>query len=695
VPGLRQLTLNRFFAVALGGMALLLGALVVLFHAGSRTSVLATAERGLAQTSRHLVDRISRHLGQAEVAVSGIERRVQAGLVRPGDGQTVARMLLGELLENDALTELTVTHPAGQVSVYRGAEGVVLRTVDRQGSGWRARRGQLGANGIHAGPPGAPEVQTATEETGPVEDPTAHDTYRTPALPELRGRALWSDLSFAQQDRPDQGSPDDEGRRVVTVQKALWSADGLLGVLRVGLQSAEIDGLARVRVDRDPIPDPLRRSGSDPHQVFVCDRHGRLVTRLGPHDTFVLMDADGQPDPDGDVRVSARSLRADVRAALALPALAEIEPGRSLVQRLTGDDGSGGPTLVSFTALPPGRTVGWVVGVVVPEAHYLGELAAARRRLLGLAVLALLVAAGLGALALRAVGRDLAGLTAATSRLRSFDFSATPARAGGFQDLASVADGLEQAKIALRAMTRYVPLDLVKQLYQDRREPVLGGRLQDVSILFSDIEGFTTLSERMPPDQLAAALGKYLAVVTAAIHDSRGVVDKYTGDGVMALWNAPSSCPDHASAACQAALRCLEATEVLFASAEWAGLPPWRTRIGIHRAQVMVGHFGAPDRMSFTAMGDGVNLASRLEGLNKQYGTHVLVSGAVQQAAAARFRFRRVDRVTVKGKEESVEVYELVADRADLPADGEAEVATTAATPAFATKTGPISGRPG
>jgi adenylate cyclase len=107
-------------------------------------------------------------------------------------------------------------------------------------------------------------------------------------------------------------------------------------------------------------------------------------------------------------------------------------------------------------------------------------------------------------------------------------------------------------------------------------------------------------------------------------------------------------------------------TEALFVSPAWQGLAPWITRFGIHRAEVTVGHFGSPDRMSFTAMGDGVNLASRLEGLNKQYGTHILVSSAVEAEARGAFRFRRLDRVAVKGKHEGVEIFELVGSR-DAP----------------------------
>jgi adenylate cyclase len=191
--------------------------------------------------------------------------------------------------------------------------------------------------------------------------------------------------------------------------------------------------------------------------------------------------------------------------------------------------------------------------------------------------------------------------------------------------------------------------------------------VQDASVLFTDIEGFTSVSEALPLEVLAPALGRYLEAMTGAVHGEAGIIDKYTGDGLMALWNAPTPCAGHPARACAAVLACVEATEALFASPAWAGLPRWRTRFGLHRALVSVGHFGAPDRMSYTAMGDGVNLAARLESLNKQYGTLALVSADVEREARGAFDFRHLDRVAVKGKRLGVEVYELLGRRGEAP----------------------------
>jgi adenylate cyclase len=189
--------------------------------------------------------------------------------------------------------------------------------------------------------------------------------------------------------------------------------------------------------------------------------------------------------------------------------------------------------------------------------------------------------------------------------------------------------------------------------------------------MFTDVEGFTSLSEKLTPNQLAVALGRYFEAMARAVHANQGVIDKYIGDAVMALWNVPSKLADHPRHACAAALACIKETEKLFASEAWKGLPPLHTRFGLHTAEVMVGHFGAPDRLNYTALGDGVNLASRLEGINKAYGTTLIASQAVYEVAREAFTFRLLDLVAVKGKAQAVRIYELVGEPEEARARGQ------------------------
>jgi adenylate cyclase len=195
----------------------------------------------------------------------------------------------------------------------------------------------------------------------------------------------------------------------------------------------------------------------------------------------------------------------------------------------------------------------------------------------------------------------------------------------------------------------------------------------EISIMFTDIEGFTTLSERFPANELAAALGRYLDVMARIIQqETHGTIDKYIGDAIMALWNAPEPVGDHARMACAAALKCRDAGRALARAPEWKGLPAFVTRFGLHRDTALVGHFGAPDPMNYTAIGDAVNLAARLEALNKYYGTTIIVSEKIVEAVGDEFAFRLLDRVAVKGKTLAVKIFELLGENEPNGARGDA-----------------------
>jgi adenylate cyclase len=374
------------------------------------------------------------------------------------------------------------------------------------------------------------------------------------------------------------------------------------------------------------------------------------VARLAPGDPVVEL-------PDTSLRIAPTHPPEEIARALADESLGRLGPehldasGRFLI--------GAQPFLVSFRGLP--ETQGWRVGIVVAEADVPGvaEQSEMRRRLLAfVGLLSAAILAG-GTFTLRTVRRGLAGIAASAARMRAFDFAAIEPRSF-FRDVQDVMGSLELAKTAMRAMGKYVPVDLVKTLYRTGEEPRLGSALQPVTLLFTDIKGFTALSERLPPNELARVLGRYLEVMSAAIQDSGGTIDKYIGDAIMAVWNAPTPCPDHPRRACEAALAAQAAGDALFISPEWEGRPPLVTRFGLHTDEVLVGHFGAPDRLSYTCLGDGVNLAARLEGLNKQYGTSILVSDAVRAAAGAAFAFPFLDVVAVSGKGAAVRVHELL-----------------------------------
>jgi adenylate cyclase len=229
----------------------------------------------------------------------------------------------------------------------------------------------------------------------------------------------------------------------------------------------------------------------------------------------------------------------------------------------------------------------------------------------------------------------------------------------------------EREKRRIRSVfSTYVAPAVVSQMLEDPDKFRLGGTRCECTIFFSDVVGFTTLSESIDdPEKLVSLMNRYLGSMTRVILDRGGLLDKYIGDAIMAIFGVPLPEPDHAARACRAALGNREALRELRNELRAESLPEIDCRIGINTGEVVVGNVGSALKMDYTVLGDPVNLASRLEAANKEYGTHILVSGQTRMEAEQCDRdlvFRLLDMVAVKGKSVAVEIYELVGERAAI-----------------------------
>lgn len=646
-------TLGQVFFVTIVGLAVLLGGLFALFLEGSRESIVRSSGPLRDAKSAEIGLRVESYLHKAEQAIEHIENQIRYGSCHAENALSVEAHLFAELLNDRDLAEVAFTHALRKEYEEDTGRIVIAPEARWQVSAFRETaeakspiltrftypdRGGLVSDLRKRAPESGLLEAPLLRQTETPPDPTEHLTFVTPAAERFLGRKVWSDLSYTEL---DDRLPEPQRRVVVTVMKAVEDrAERFVGVVRVALLERELDKLTAL-------------TKGDVHRTFLCDDHGRLLTRIAPGDRLA--------DLDGDLRIVSKDLPVEVGMALEHQALKDVRPEKLLTQ--AAFDAHGRKLLLSFRGLP--ATQGWRVGMVVAEDDLPGikSLVEAQRKLMlwSLALSGLILVGGV--LTLRAVRRGLKQVVDQTARMRNFDF-APAAPSAPFRDVEDVMDSVELAKTAMRAMGKYVPVDLVRHLYQTKREPVLGGELADVTLMFTDIKDFTSYAESLAPNAVAEALGLYLEAMTDAVHKTGGTIDKYIGDAVMAVWNAPSPASDHPLRACRAALDCASATERLYASPAWGERPRFVTRFGLHSDRVMVGHFGAPERMSYTALGDGVNLASRLEGLNKQYGTTILASQAVYEAAKQAFAFRLLDRVAVKGKTKGIRVFELLGDAA-------------------------------
>ncbi|MDX9826546.1 MAG: adenylate/guanylate cyclase domain-containing protein [Spirochaetia bacterium] len=226
--------------------------------------------------------------------------------------------------------------------------------------------------------------------------------------------------------------------------------------------------------------------------------------------------------------------------------------------------------------------------------------------------------------------------------------------------LSYVAEGRNKAFLK-RSFSQYLSPDVIEELSKNPELLKLGGEERTISVFFSDIEGFTALSESLSPERLAFFMNRYLSILSERILSEGGTLDKYVGDAVVAFWNAPLGQEDHAIRALRAALRCQEALYASTPEFNALGFPLPRTRIGIHTGTAIVGNMGSQWRFNYTALGDVVNTASRLEGANKLIGTSLLVSGdtVVQARSSEEFSFRRLGELLLQGKSRPVEVWDV------------------------------------
>ena len=396
-------------------------------------------------------------------------------------------------------------------------------------------------------------------------------------------------------------------------------------------------------------------------QTYIVDANGAIIVGTGPNNGLLVK---------GNTLVKQNLANlAGTPANFAFSKQADA--GHKLFNFKYGPDGE--EYFAQFTRFPNEFNKSWEVLNVVPLEDFFGNLYKINRQLIiygGAMCFLLMFLCYLGS---RAISRPIELLTSEIKDLISFNKNNAGERiTSKIQEISILSEAIGKLKTTLNAFTSYVPRELVNDLVRTGVPLAPGGESRYLSIFFTDLKGFSTLAEVTPTRELLESVSAYLDMVTMAVKQEHGTIDKFIGDSVMAFWGAPVMIVDHSYRSCVAAVRSQRRMKVLNAKFAETGKSPLTVRIGIHSDQVLVGNIGSVERLSYTVMGDGVNIAARLEGINKDFGTSICISNAVFKESGERLWLRPIDMVAVKGRKGAFLIYEVLGIR-----DGDEEVAAT------------------
>ena len=314
--------------------------------------------------------------------------------------------------------------------------------------------------------------------------------------------------------------------------------------------------------------------------------------------------------------------------------------------------------LVQTSLIP---ATGWELVSWVPEDVVLGGLRRAVLWGLLLALVFLALALFMSLKLSKLVTSPVENLSRIARRIGRLELDNLPREPSRVQEIQHLDQALDDSARSLKAFSKFVPVDVINQLIAGGHALAPNGSPRRITVMFTDVEGFTSISESLDTDVLVGMLTEYFNLATGVFARHGGVVDKFIGDGIMVLWGAPADLPDAEHKACLAALELhVEMSEL---NRKWLeqGLPGFRTRIGIHTGTVIAGVLGSNDRLSYTAFGDVINVASRIEGINKQLGTQMLMSEVTFAGLQGRLHTRRIEElVELRGRQTRMVLYELL-----------------------------------
>jgi len=408
-------------------------------------------------------------------------------------------------------------------------------------------------------------------------------------------------------------------------------------------------------------------STTENSKLFIYDQDNQIIAKpLKAEDPLDIL-LSVYPGADGSNNYSMKKV--DDQADPVIAEAFKKSTGRVNTNGIYSFSLDGNNYFCKVDSMPLDQELSINVGMIVPDNDIMGIVYKNNRMVLIISLIVIIIAIIISILVSSLISKPLKILSTEMNDIKELDIDDGEVDINsGIKEIDNMVDSFQGMKQGLASFKKYVPADLVTQLVKNSQSAEIGGKKQTLTLLFSDIENFTGISEKTPPEELVNRLYDYFSIFAHTITGNRGTIDKYIGDSIMAFWGAPieMDAKTHATLACRAALTCQMQGQNL--SNQWVreGKPKFRTRFGIHTGEVVVGNMGSDERINYTVLGDNVNLASRLEGINKYYGTEIIISANTHDLVKDDFEFRMLDKITVKGKTQPLFIYELLAEKDKL-----------------------------
>jgi adenylate cyclase len=329
--------------------------------------------------------------------------------------------------------------------------------------------------------------------------------------------------------------------------------------------------------------------------------------------------------------------------------------------------------LASINIFPLSIGKNWLVAVTAPLSDFFSDILKTQKNVILISLLTFLLASLFVIFFSRRISKPITILSNEIDRITKLDLSSETRVSSNIKELITLDNSIEAMRRATRSFSKYVPKEVVRMLIKKGHDIKLGGEKQKITVMFSDIQGFTSIAEKMPVDQLMNLLEDYFDPVSKMILESEGTIDKYIGDSVMSFWGAPQEIKDQDLRACITALKSHHFLKEFNEQRRLKNLPEFYTRFGLDAGFAIVGNIGTTERINYTAIGDVVNTAARLQATNKIYHTSIIISDRLYQSIKDNFVTRPLDLITVKGKQEPIKIYELIAEASLDPKIGATE----------------------